>query len=61
MPFKKTNEGWEYDPKATDRIPTKTNLFRKPSPVVIQTDSQGNVDYKKLIVEVNQKEKNEST
>ena len=58
MPFKKTNEGYEYDPKATDRIHTKKYLFSKPQRIVIQTDSQGNVDYKKVIDDINKQENN---
>jgi len=32
MPFKKTKEGWEYDPKGKAIIPTKPGIFNSERP-----------------------------
>jgi hypothetical protein len=32
MPFKRTKEGWQYDPKGKNRIPTKPGLFDQERP-----------------------------
>lgn len=59
MPFKKTNEGWEYDPKGTARIPTKQGLFDRPIPPVVRYDGEtgypllpdGRIDWKQAVKE----------
>lgn len=64
MPFKKTDEGWEYDPNGTARIKTaRSNPFtRVPRdndgrPLVYNPETgDWEVDYKKLLEEINERD-----
>jgi hypothetical protein len=62
MPFKKTKDGWEYDPKGKGRIPSKPNLFEDRPPMRNQygwpMKNFDEVDWERLNKEV--EERNQS-
>jgi hypothetical protein len=59
MPFKKTNKGWQYDPKGKDHIPTKKGLFNHIPPVrdaeTGHPIKDGKIDWERVIRESNER------